>query len=152
MIKYLLSAWICSLLLLTSCERNSQQATVTVDTLESDFFESLTPTSLEFTFEGILPCADCAGIRTHLKINEDSLSYFLTETYMGRTDPDSVFLRSGTFSRITGADSVSTILELSPVKESGKLYFLVAGDSALKKLDQEGKEIISEYNYILKRK
>jgi len=152
MLKWIIGIWIIALLACSSCNRNSQNATVTVDTVETDFFEGLTPSGPQFTFEGVLPCADCAGINTQLILYDDSMSYFLTETYMGKSSPDSVYTRSGIFTRLTAADSISTILELSPAKEIPKNYFLVLGDSALKKLDNNGKVIVSESNYLLMRK
>jgi uncharacterized lipoprotein NlpE involved in copper resistance len=143
---------IIGLFAIASCTRNTQNATITVDTVETDFFDGLTPSSAEFTFEGILPCADCMGIKTNLVFNDDSLSYFLTETYMGKNNPDSVFLRSGTFTRITASDSISTLLQLSAAKESPPLYYKVIGDSILKKLDNQGQEILGNHNYLLTRK
>ncbi len=143
---------IISLLQSSACTRNTQNATVTVDTVETDFFEGLTPSSAEFTFEGIFPCADCMGIKTNLVIDDDKLSYFLTETYMGRQNPESVFTRSGSFSRLTAPDSVTTILELSAVKESPALFYQVVSDSILKKLDPQGKEMLGNHSYLLNRK
>ncbi|MBK7966415.1 MAG: copper resistance protein NlpE N-terminal domain-containing protein [Bacteroidetes bacterium] len=150
--KIIWSIALLGLLQNSACTRNTQNATVTVDTVETDFFDGLTPTAAEFTFEGILPCADCMGIKTNLVLNNDSLSYFLTETYMGKTNPDSVFLRSGTFTRLTATDSVSTILQLSAVKELPPLNYKVISDSILKKLDNQGQEILGNHNYLLTRK
>ncbi|MBK9637369.1 MAG: copper resistance protein NlpE N-terminal domain-containing protein [Bacteroidetes bacterium] len=150
--KWIWSIAIVVLLQNSACTRNSQNATITVDTVETDFFDGLTPSTAEFTFEGILPCADCMGIKTNLVINNDSLSYFLTETYMGKNNPDSVFLRSGTFTRLTATDSVSTILQLSAAKELSPLFYKVIGDSILKKLDNQGQEILGNHNYLLTRK
>ena len=140
------------LLPISACTRNTQNATITVDTVETDFFDGLTPSTTEYTFEGILPCVDCMGIKTNLVINDDSLSYFLTETYMGKNNPDSVFLRSGIFIRLTAPDSVSTLLQLSAVKELPPLNYKVIGDSVLKKLDNQGQEILGNHNYLLTRK
>ena len=150
--KWIWSIALFGLLQNSACTRNTQNATVTVDTVETDFFEGLTPSIAEFTFEGIFPCTDCMGIKTNLVINDDSLSYFLTETYMGRQNSDSVFTRSGSFTRLTSPDSVSTILELSAAKESPVLFYKVVSDSLLKKLDQQGKEMLGNHSYLLTRK
>lgn len=150
--KLILGIFIVGLIPVNSCTRNTQNATITVDTVETDFFDGLTPSTAEFTFEGIFPCADCMGIKTNLVINDDSLSYLLTETYMGKNNPDSVFLRSGTFIRMTASDSLSTVLQLSAAKESPPLYYKVIGDSILKKLDNQGQEILGNHNYLLTRK
>ena len=71
---------------------------------------------------------------------------------MGKNNPDSVFLRSGTFTRITASDSISTLLQLSAAKESPPLYYKVIGDSILKKLDNQGQEVLGNHNYLLTRK
>lgn len=143
---------ICLILLsLSSCQRNSQNATVTVDTVETDFFQGLDDANAEKIYEGTLPCADCNGILTNLKINNDSLTYFLTETYQGVVGKDSVFLRSGTFRNITGIDTTTNILELSAAKEAPVLLFRVLGDTALQKLEQNGRPIESDLNYILRK-
>lgn len=150
--KWIWSIAILGVLQNSACTRNDQNATVTVDTIETDFFEGLTPTVAEYTFEGILPCADCMGVKTNLVLNDDSLSYFLTETYMGKQNSDSVFMRSGSFARLTAPDSVTTILELSAAKESPPLFYKVVSDSIIKKLDVEGKEMLGNHSYLLTRK
>lgn len=150
--KWIGSIAIIALLQNSACTRNTQNATITVDTVETDFFEGLTPAGAEYSFEGVFPCADCMGIKTNLVLNDDSLTYFLTETYMGRQNSDSVFTRSGNFTRLTAPDSVTTILELSAAKESPVLFYKVVSDSLLKKLDPQGKEMLGNHSYLLTRK
>lgn len=132
-----------------SCDRNSRNATVTVDTVDTDFFEGLTPSAVIFTYKGVLPCADCQGINTQLEINQDSSTFTLAETFQGKSTGDSSFIISGRFSRLSAADSVSTVLELT--SNDRKDYFLVEGDSSLLKLDQNAKTINSGANYRLNR-
>lgn len=139
------------LLVFNSCERHSGNVTITVDTAETVVPE-IEPVKNETVYEGLLPCADCQGILTNLMLQGDSSSYFLTETYLGTGKPDSVFLRSGTYTTLTAADSVTALVELSAVKESGPLYFEIAGDTALIRLDMNAKRIPGDLNYTLVRK
>ena len=37
------------------------------------------------TYKGILPCADCEGIKTELELNSDK-TYEIKETYLGKGD------------------------------------------------------------------
>lgn len=134
-----------------SCNRNNGSATVTVDTLVTDEVETeaiYNATSIEY--EGILPCADCPGITTHLHLNSDSMTYLLTETYQGKLD--SVFTRSGTFRMMTGSDSVSNIIELSPVKDSAPRYYEFSGDSMIFCLDKDARRVSGDQNYTLLKK
>src|SRR5262245_24060220 len=48
------------------------------------------------TFTGVLPCADCAGIRHELTLHSDQhsgqpLTYALVQTYLGTRDGDRTF-------------------------------------------------------------
>ncbi len=136
-------------LLLLSCDRNSRNATVTVDTVDTDFFEGLTPSAVILTYKGVLPCVDCQGINTQLEINQDSSTFTLAETFQGKASGDSSFMFSGRFNRLSAADSVSTVLELT--SSDRKDFFLVEGDTSLLKLDQDAKTINSGANYRLMR-
>lgn len=136
-------------LVFLSCDQNTKNATVTVDTVDTDFFEGLTPSAIIFTYKGILPCADCQGIITQLEINQDSSTFVLSEIYQGKTSGASDYTFSGIYTRLSAADSVSTVLELS--SSDRKDYYLVEGDSSLLKLDQNAKTINSGANYRLKR-
>ncbi len=138
-------------LLTVSCDRNTRNATVTVDTVETDFFESLDSGPLSITYEGDLPCADCEAIHTSLLLTPDSLSFTLTETYKGKGGEDSVFHTKGNYSKIMSGDSVFTILELKPDNHDHKLFFREAGDTAVTKLDQLGNIIPGTLNYTLRR-
>lgn len=139
------------LVITASCNRNSGNATITVDTLITDEAETealFNSTSVDY--EGIVPCADCPGINTLLHLNKDSMTYFLTEVYQGKAD--SVFTRSGTYRQLTGPDSISNIIELSGVKESGPIYYEMVGDTLIYYLDKDAKRIQSEQNTALRKK
>ena len=57
-------------------KESATMATTTVNTKNKNFYG---------TYEGTLPCADCSGIRTTLKINSDT-TYELRSEYLGRKD------------------------------------------------------------------
>ena len=85
------------------------------------------------TYKGILPCADCEGIKTELELNSDK-TYEIKETYLGKGD-GKPFESKGSFQ----FDSKnSSIIELDKAGDSRK-YFIAEG--YLKALDLEGNEI-----------
>ncbi|NNP76849.1 copper resistance protein NlpE [Acinetobacter sp. Ac_3412] len=88
------------------------------------------------TYTGVLPCADCEGIKTELKLNLDK-TYEIKETYLGKGD-GKAFESKGSFA----FDSKNTsIIELDKAGDNRK-YFVAEG--YLKALDIEGKEITGE--------
>lgn len=88
------------------------------------------------TYKGILPCADCEGIKTELELNSDK-TYEIKETYLGKGD-GKPFESKGSFQ----FDSKnSSIIELDKAGDSRK-YFVAEG--YLKALDMDGKEITGD--------
>ena len=88
------------------------------------------------TYKGILPCADCEGIKTELELNSDK-TYEIKETYLGKGD-GKPFESKGSFQ----FDSKnSSIIELDKAGDSRK-YFVAEG--YLKALDLEGNEITGD--------
>ncbi len=55
-------------------KESTTMVTDTVNTESGNYYE---------TYEGILPCADCGGIRTTQKINSDTI-YQLWSEYLGK--------------------------------------------------------------------
>jgi heat shock protein HslJ len=82
------------------------------------------------TYQGILPCADCEGIKTQIVLSKD-LSYVLETQYLGKDEK--VFQTKGLFkwdekgSRIT-------------LDDAGKQIYLV-GENRLFHLDKDGNRI-----------
>ncbi|MCH7314362.1 copper resistance protein NlpE [Acinetobacter sp. ANC 3882] len=88
------------------------------------------------TYTGVVPCADCEGIKTELELNQDK-TFELKETYLGKGD-GKAFESKGSFN----FDSQNTsIIELDKAGD-GRKYFVAEG--YLKALDTEGKEITGE--------
>ncbi|HWK73203.1 MAG TPA: META domain-containing protein [Povalibacter sp.] len=100
------------------------------------------PQRLPALYSGLLPCADCEGIRYDLDLRPDKV-FFARLTYLGEP-------KETTFSEI-GEWSLSEdqmILALHGDGEAPSL-FAVKDARTLRKLDIEGKEITSQLNYDL---
>ena len=110
-------------------------ATTTVNTKNKNFYG---------TYEGTLPCADCSGIRTTLKINSDT-TYELRIEYLG--SKDGVFEESGIYNIVD-----ENIIELV-TPSSGKKTFYKILDGSVALSDSLGTLNGSELaeHYILKR-
>ena len=78
----------------TSGKQNSETTTEETELPVED--NSQTSLDWEGTYAGVLPCADCEGIKTTLLLNQD-LSYTLTETYLGTENGDKTFTYNGKF-------------------------------------------------------
>lgn len=86
------------------------------------------------TYVGILPCADCSGIETHITLNHDG-SYTATQTYLGKEDG---YIESqGQFHWNDKGNTVT--LE----SESGANQYFV-GENVLFKLDMNGERVKGE--------
>jgi len=137
--------------LFISCDRNTRNATVTVDTIATDFFQSLDASPVVITYEGTLPCTDCEGIVTKLNLIPDSSTFTLIEIYKGKENGDSLFERSGRFNQIAGGDTAYTYFEFTFNNSTEKQIYRQRGDSTISKLDQFGNIIPSSLNYTLRR-
>src|SRR4051812_14612115 len=100
-------------------------------------------------YTGILPCADCAGIRTDLWIYAEQPSgeasrYGLRETYIGTRDGDRTFERSGRLKVVRGSasDRDATVYQLD-TDQDARRNFVRAGDAELRLLDRDLGEIKS---------
>lgn len=96
------------------------------------------------TYEGTLPCADCGGIKTTLKINSDT-TYDLRSEYLGKKN--GIFEESGIYN-IVGEN----IIELVTPSSGDKTYYKVL-DGAVALSDSIGTINSGELSeqYILKR-
>lgn len=93
-------------------------------------------------YEGVLPCADCEGIKTTILL-KDNDTYVMTIKYLGEGQEETV---EGAFEW----DATGTIITL--VNEES--YKLKVVEGAIQKLDIEGKEITGEMAdlYFLRKK
>lgn len=100
--------------------------------------------ALPATFAGVLPCADCEGIRYHLDLHADDV-FFLRRTWLGRgdeaTDDD-----IGVWHVI--ADGSKLVLWGGAEEQE---MFRIVDTATLRKLDLEGNDIESSLDYDLRR-
>ena len=99
---------------------------------------------LPASFSGVLPCADCEGIRYRLNLFPDGAFHLLT-TYLGR---------AGAAPRADlGTWLVSSNQRVLVLKGGGEapVFFRLVDGTTLRKLDLEGRDITSSLNYALVR-
>ncbi|HVO84615.1 MAG TPA: YbaY family lipoprotein [Syntrophobacteria bacterium] len=103
--------------------------------------------SLPASFLGQLPCADCAGIRYQLDLFPDQM-FFLRLTYLGKGKGDGEsFDDIGRWEFV--ADGRTLLLRGG---REAPVMFAVKDSTTLRKLDLEGREIVSSLPYELQRK
>ena len=87
------------------------------------------------SYTGILPCADCAGIRTNLVLYADR--YELKETYIGTRDGDRTVEKVGGVKVMRGSasDREATVYQLQGERSEPRRNFLRVGDNELRLLD-----------------
>lgn len=135
-----------STLLITGCKvENLPQSATSPDTLPS----TETGQTQDGPYSGVLPCADCPGIKTDINFYYDSqtnqpVKYFQTETYIGQTSPLS---SQGKF--ITLEKNGQTILQIDPDDPELTRLYQKINDKSIKLLDKNGNEIKSSLNYTL---
>ncbi|WP_228433666.1 copper resistance protein NlpE [Chryseobacterium polytrichastri] len=82
------------------------------------------------TYEAVVPCADCPGIKTSLTLNKDK-TFSITEEYIDRNSKNN---DKGTFDW----DTTGSVITLNG--KSAKYKYKV-GENKLFQLDMDGKEI-----------
>jgi copper homeostasis protein (lipoprotein) len=97
------------------------------------------------TFVGILPCADCTGIRYQLNLLSDG-AYMQRMTYL-RDGHDDSFYELGRWSR-----SIDRRVLTLDGDRHGKAYWAVRDHETIRKLDNAGNPIHSNAPYDLKRR
>lgn len=141
---------LCSLTLSSSCIRKEGSVEVTVDTLETDFFDDLKSANALKVYSGTLPCVDCEGIFTELTIHEDSLTYQLNEKHLGdSTRPDTLF-SNGVFMR-NALKNGQARLQLNDTTSGATNFFEASGDTMLYKLLPDGESRKEGIQITLKR-
>jgi len=98
------------------------------------------------TYTGILPCADCEGIQTTMKINRD-LTYSIETRYLGKSNE--IRKAEGTFSFDRSGNTIS----LDNTEDKTSPSFYAVGENKLTQLDLKGKIITGSLSdkYILIR-
>ncbi|MCB2230169.1 copper resistance protein NlpE [bacterium] len=94
------------------------------------------------TFSGLIPCADCPGIRQSVTLNEDS-TFSLTRVYLEARDGEDVtYETSGAWHVVSGKKQLVLIGE-------GRPELFAITDSSITMLDIDGNPIQSGLNYTL---
>ena len=98
------------------------------------------------TYEGVLPCASCEGIKTTLTLNNDK-TYLLNEVYLTNKPGQNNFNTTGKFE----CDAQQASLIRLDEKADKRVFFV--GENMLEARDAEtGKAIEGNMNYILNKK
>lgn len=113
----------------------------------------------EKIYEGVLPCADCSGIKTRVKMmgkeGDATANLFeLTRTYLGK-EPNNINITSGNYVIKQGmeGDSTATLYIFNPNKSKDEQeYFAIYSNDpgTMYQLDRDMKKIESDLNYSLK--
>lgn len=103
----------------------------------------------QIRYSGIVPCADCEGIKIVLTL--DNETYTLAETYLGKSDQVVQSKGQMLIERGYEKDIDATLYILNPDSETDKHYFvrLTAQPGKLIMLDKDQKIINSKLNYTL---
>jgi copper homeostasis protein (lipoprotein) len=111
-------------------------------------------------YKGTLPCADCSGLDTVLRLYTKSkfdftyAYYVRTQTYRGAPHGDLTYSDRGEWTLLRGdaTDDNATVYQLNPDKENGSDALLVQdGGASLVQLDRALKAIDTTMNVTLKR-
>jgi copper homeostasis protein (lipoprotein) len=102
------------------------------------------------TFAGVLPCADCSGILTELRLYAEQPSgraerYELTETYLGSREGDLSIGTTGRWTTVRGSasDRDATVIRIDLGRIDALRNFQRIGDEELRLLDRNLREIVS---------
>ncbi|MCA4780832.1 copper resistance protein NlpE N-terminal domain-containing protein [Empedobacter falsenii] len=122
---------------------DSSASIIQNDTI-ADIHNSKTSIDWVGTYEGVLPCADCPGIKTTVTLNKDETIKIVSDYMKGNT----TFEEQGQFEWT--ADNNAIFLD---TKDKNR-YFYKVGENKLIVLSQEGEEIDGPLanNYILTKK
>lgn len=139
-----------AVVMLWSCNAETKQ-TITTDTIKktkevvmTDAHNAQTSLTWDGTYKGVLPCADCEGIRTEITLNKD-MTFVIKSNYLGKEAK--VWEEKGTFKW----DSKGLKIKLGGLKDTPNTYFV--GENTLRQLDMQGNKITGAIadKYILKK-
>jgi uncharacterized lipoprotein NlpE involved in copper resistance len=101
------------------------------------------------TYEGTLPGADCAGLKTELTLYQNG-SYFLRETYLATRDGDKTFTSAGKWKTVKAGKR--DFIQLNYDKPQETYNFLHKDAEQLVVVDKQLKMIDCPQNLTLARK
>lgn len=106
-------------------------------------------------YSGVLPCADCAGIKTELKLENSpekiERSFELSETYLETKDGDRNYKTTGLYEVVYGLEDNPGAMAIRLLDDNNLPFksFQQEKSGKLILLDQEEKPIQSKLNYSL---
>jgi uncharacterized lipoprotein NlpE involved in copper resistance len=103
----------------------------------------------ETAYEGVLPGADCAGLKTELTLYKDN-TYFLKETYLATRDGDKTYTSFGRWQKIRSGQR--DFIQLNYDKPQETYNFLINSADHLQVVDKQLRLIPSPMNLSLTRK
>jgi len=87
-------------------------------------------------YEGITPCADCEGIKTTLRLNQDE-TFVMSQTYLGKDSDEVSYKESGSFKWDNNGSEI--------IVESGDLRIrFQVGENQVTMLDMAGNVVTGE--------
>ena len=145
-----------------SCQSNQKnQAEMAAESMEDSVFminDSTIGELQTYTYEGILPCADCEGINYQLilqALSPDSVgTYIVNATYIGADNgKDKKFTEKGKAKMLKGTPSDPNAVIIQLVGDNGDTTasFLAEGDSVLTMVGKDFKKAASKLNYSIKK-
>ncbi|MFH7013210.1 copper resistance protein NlpE [Flavobacterium sp. FlaQc-52] len=156
--KLICIATVASLVLACNSKKEEQITTPENEKTVTKTNERFNKTSV---FEGVLPCADCSGIKTTLKIDADygvaqNNRFELITVYQGK-EPEKEFSEKGNFNIERGLDNDpdGTIYVLNwdqPLEKQIYYGYYSANPEKIYLLDRDRKIIKSELNYFLTKR
>lgn len=102
----------------------------------TESIEESSAASWQGTYQGTLPCADCAGIDYTLTLNEDQ-TYSLTQVYQGKEGAEPATSEGKFHWNDTGS-----VITLEDGSDTPNQYFV--GDDMLMKLDINGEKVTGD--------
>lgn len=147
--------------LVVSCQSKGHKAEMTSESMEDSVFmvnDSTIGELQTYTYEGMLPAADCEGIEYQLilqAIAPDSVgNYTLNTTYIGADNgKDQKFTEKGKTKVVRGTvdDQNAVIIQLVSNNGEEVINFLAENDSVLTMVGPDYKKADSKLNYSIKK-
>lgn len=116
--------------IISACKTDKKSS----QTLENAPDNSLNSLDWPGVYRGVLPCADCEGIETEIKINAD-LTYVIFSTYLGKNEE--AFKETGSFKW----DEAGAKITLENAEPNSALNQYLVGENMIFKLDADGNRI-----------
>lgn len=143
-----LAAW---LLAGTGCNYRNPDQHIIYDTIPSAETSQVKLSVPDLVYSGKIPCADCGGILTTLRLIPDSMTYRMKEIYLNTGEGDKVFESAGVYAVNKGTiqDTAATVYLLNPGDAEKSRAYKLENDSSIRVLDRNLNEINSTLNYSL---